>query len=100
MTDFRWLIEAPGPRYLAVQRLTGSSSFEWTADHDKALAFRSEAQADDMLTALRQMDRDFDSHKNHGKLSWGELFAFEPTLGNAKAVEHGWIAPLTPALLR
>lgn len=31
-----------------------------------------------------------DSYANDGKLSWGKLFAFEPTLGNAKAVEHGW----------
>ena len=89
--DFRWLIEAPGPRYLGVQRLTSQANFEWTADHNKALAFRSEAQADDMMTALRQLDRLHDSCVNGGKLSWGSLFAFEPTLGDAKAVEHGWI---------
>lgn len=89
--DFRWLIEAPGPKYLAVQRLTASAEFEWTADHNKALAFRSEKQADDMMTALRQMDRLHDSYENNGKLSWGKLFAFEPTLGNAKAVEHAWM---------
>ena len=89
--DFRWLIEAPGTKYLAVQRLTSSATFEWTADHNKALAFRSEAQADDMMAALRQMDRDHESHLNAGKLSWGKLFAFEPTLGNAKAIEHGWM---------
>jgi hypothetical protein len=92
MNDFRWLIEAPGIKYLAVQRLTSSAAFEWTADHNKALAFRSEAQADDMLAALRQMDRLHDSYENNGKLSWGKLFAFEPTLGNAKAVEHGFMA--------
>ena len=88
--DFRWLIEAPGPKYLAVQPLTSSAGFEWIADHNSALAFRSEAQADDMMAALRQMDRLHDSYENNGKLSWGKLFAFEPTLGNAKAVEHGW----------
>src|ERR1700728_4234370 len=88
--DFRWLIEAPGIKYLAVQRLTSSATFEWTHDHNKALAFRSEAKADDMMAALRQMDRLHDSFENNGKLSWGKLFAFEPTLGNAKAVEHGW----------
>ena len=88
--DFRWLIEAPGPKYLAVQRLTSSGTFEWTADHNSALAFRSEVQADSMMAALRQMDRLHDSYENNGKLSWGKLFAFEPTLGNAKAVEHGW----------
>lgn len=89
--DFRWLIEAPGPKYLAVQRLTSSANFEWTVDHNKALAFRSEVQADDMMAALRQMDRLHDSYENNGKLSWGKLFAFEPTLGNARAVEHGWM---------
>ncbi|HEY4775823.1 MAG TPA: hypothetical protein VIH40_13510 [Xanthobacteraceae bacterium] len=89
--DFRWLIEAPGPKYLAVRRLTSLADFEWTADHNKALAFRSEAQADDMMAALRQMDRLHDTYENNGKLSWGTLFAFEPTLGNAKAVEHGWM---------
>lgn len=94
--DFRWLIEAPGPKYLAVQRLTSSTNFEWSADHNKALAFRSEVQADDMMAALRQMDRLHDSYENHGKLSWGKLFAFEPTLGNARAVEHAWASvPLT-----
>ena len=40
MSDFRWLIEAPGQKYLAVQRLNASAHFEWTADHNKALAFR------------------------------------------------------------
>lgn len=89
--DFRWLIEAPGRKYLAVQRLTSSASFEWTEDHDKALAFRSKEQADDMMTALRQMDRLHDSYDNGGKLTWGKLFAFEPTLGNAQPVEHGWL---------
>lgn len=91
MTDFRWLIEAPGPRYLAVQRLSGSDNFEWTADHNKALAFRSQEQADALMMAVRQLDRQMDAERNHGKLSWGELFAFEPKLGNAKAVEHGWL---------
>ena len=90
--DFRWLIEAPGRRYLAVQRLTSSANFEWTGDPNKALAFRSEEQADNFMEALRQMDREFDSYQNGGKLSWGKIFAFEPTVGNAKAVEHGWTA--------
>ncbi len=52
MSDFRWLIEAPGPRYLAVQRLRMSDSFEWTTDHDKALAFRSQDQADQTRLAV------------------------------------------------
>ncbi len=92
MSDFRWLIEAPGQKYLAVQRLTSSRNFEWTTDHNKALAFRSKEQADDLMEALRQIDREFDSYQNGGKLSWGKLFAFEPTVGNARAVEHGWMA--------
>ena len=83
MSDFRWLIEAPGIQYLAVQRLSMSHTFEWTKDHNKALAFRSEEQADDLMMTVRQMDRDFRN---------GELFAFEATLGNAKAIEHGWMA--------
>jgi len=76
MTDFRWLIEAPGQRYLAVQRLHVSDNFEWTGDHDRALAFRSKEQADALMMAVRQMDRDL-----HG-FDKG-LFAFEATLGNA-----------------
>ena len=91
MSDFRWLIEAPGQRYLAVQRLDASNNFEWTTDHDKAIAFRSEEQADALMMALRQLDRQLESYDNGGKLSWGKLFAFEPSLGNAKAIEHGWM---------
>ena len=90
--DFRWLIEAPGPHYLAVQSITSSHTFEWTTDHEKALAFRSEQQADAMMMALRQLDRQLEAWENRGKLSWGKLFAFEPSLGNAKAVEHGWVS--------
>ena len=84
MADFRWLIEAPGPRYLGVRRLTVAMSdeFEWTADHNKALAFSSQEQAGSMMMALRQMDRTYCK---------GALFAFEATLGNARPVEHGWM---------
>lgn len=82
MADFRWLIEAPGIRYLAVQRLSMSDNFEWTSDHNKALALRSQEQADALMMAVRQMDRDFNK---------GALFAFEATLGNARPVEHGWM---------
>lgn len=84
-SDFRWLIEAPGARYLAVQRLNMSDNFVWTTDHNKALAFRSEEQADALMMAVRQMDRQMNSFGNE------KLFAFETTLGNAKAVEHGWM---------
>ncbi len=85
MSDFRWLIEAPGPRYLAVQRLSTSDNFIWTTDHDAALAFRSKEQAEALMMAVRQWDREL-----HG-FDKG-LFAFEATLGNAKAVEHGWLS--------
>lgn len=82
-SDFRWLIEAPGTRYLSVQRLTHSNNFKWSTDHNEALAFRSEEQADALMMAVRQVDRD---------CCKGELFAFEASLGNAKPVEHGWVA--------
>lgn len=36
MTDFRWLIEAPGQRYLAARKL-GNHEFYWTQDHNKAI---------------------------------------------------------------
>lgn len=97
MTDFSWLIEAPGPRYLAVQRLGKSDNFEWSNDANKALRFFSQEQADALMMALRQLDRQYDSFDNNGKLSWGKLFAFEPTLGNAQPVEHGWVEPRQPA---
>lgn len=84
MTDFRWLIEAPGPKYLAVQKLHASDNFEWTADHNKALAFRSEQQADELMMAVRQMDRQINGFDKG-------LFGFECSLGNAKPVEHGWM---------
>ncbi len=77
MTDFRWLIEAPGQRYLAARKL-GNHEFHWTQDHDKAIAFRSEAQADMTMMAIRDLAP--------------SLFDFERTLGNAKAVEHAWMA--------
>jgi hypothetical protein len=88
MSDFRWLIEAPGQRYLAVQRLSQSDNFEWTTDHNKALAFRSQDQADALMMAVRQMEREL--HKLRGSTFDHSLFGFEATLGNAKAVEHAW----------
>lgn len=75
--DFRWLIEAPGQRYLAPRHL-GDYDFHWTQDHNEALAFRSEAQADGTMMAIRQLAP--------------ALFDFERTIGNAKAIEHGWVA--------
>lgn len=77
MSEFAWLIEAPGPNYLAVRTLTNRSDFVWTNDANAAIRFMSEKQADDTMTALRYLSRD--------------LFSFDGTLGPARAVEHGWI---------
>ena len=71
-----WLIEAPGQRYLSVRKLSCRHDFIWTQDPNKALQFKSEEQADLMMTALRDMDR--------------TLFGFDATLGPARAVEHSW----------
>lgn len=83
-TDFRWLIEAPGQRYLATRRL-GVDEFFWTQDHNLALAFRTQEQANGLMMAVRAMDRSVNGFDKG-------LFAFEATLGDAKAVEHGWMA--------
>lgn len=77
MSEFRWLIEAPGQNYLACRRLTSMVEFIWTKDHHRALGFISKEQAGDLMLAVRDLKR--------------ELFGFEQTLGNAVPVEHGWI---------
>lgn len=74
--DYRWLIEAPGQHYFAARQSGSSSDFYWTQDHDKALYFMSEAQADAAMMAVRQLAP--------------SLFGFAVTLGDAKAVEHAW----------
>jgi hypothetical protein len=76
MTDFRWLIEAPGQRYLATRKITTSHTFHWTEDHNQAVYFRSSEQADGVMMAVRQLAP--------------SLFEFERTIGNARPVEHGW----------
>jgi len=86
--DFRWLIEAPGQRYLSTRRL-GCDEFFWTEDHNRALAFRTREQADGLMMAVRQMDRQINGFDKG-------LFAFEVTLGDAKAVEHGWMTARSP----
>jgi len=87
--DFRWLIEAPGQRYLGTRTLGGEVSFHWTTDHNEALAFHSEAQADAAMMAVRTLNSQAFGN-SHG------LFGFETSLGNAKAIEHAWLsaAPL------
>lgn len=80
-SEFAWLIEAPGPKYLATRNL-GKYEFYWTAEHDKALRFYSEAQADVTMMAVRESEP--------------HLFAFEAVLSNARAVEHGWVALPAP----
>ena len=80
MNEFAWLIEAPGQRYLAVQCLRMSNSFEWSQDHNKAIRFYSKEQADATMMAVRQLAPDF--------------FGFEKTIGDARPVEHGWINSL------
>ena len=89
MSDFRWLIEAPGQKYLAVQRLSQSDNFVWTSDHNAALAFRSEDQADALMMAVRQMELELYLRRG-GSTVEHSLFGFEASLGNAKAVEHAW----------
>lgn len=78
MSDFRWMIEAPGPRYIAVRKL-GCYEFYWDADHNQALYFKTEPQADLTMLAIRTLAP--------------MLFDFEKNLGNAKAVQHGWATP-------
>jgi hypothetical protein len=73
---FAWLVEVPGQRYLAARKL-GGYEFHWTADHNEALRFCSQEQADLVLMTVREMRRD--------------LFAFAVLLGEARPVEHGWM---------
>jgi hypothetical protein len=73
-----WLIEAVGPFYLSVREL-GRYEFFWTRDHDAALRFYSEAQADTAMFAIRE-------------LSPG-LFAFAGNLEDPRPVAHQWIGP-------
>ena len=76
MTDYRWLIEAPGTKYLAVREIAHIHTFHWTADHNAALHFRTKEQADGLMMAVRELSPD--------------LFGFAVTLGDARAIEHAW----------
>lgn len=76
-TQFSWLIEAPGPNYLYVRTIGLVPDFAWTKDHNKALPFVSQEQADTTMMAIRGLAP--------------ALFGFAVTLGDAKPVEHGWL---------
>ena len=82
MTDFAWLIEAPGPMYLRTRTIGHHPDFGWTHEANEALRFISKDQADGVMMAVRRMEP--------------ALFAFESTLGNAWPREHGWLALATP----
>jgi hypothetical protein len=80
---FTWLVEAPGQKYLAARQIPLSrEEFHWTSDHNAALRFVSREQADMTMMAVRQLAP--------------HLFGFAVTLGEARAVEHGWLVDLTP----
>ena len=83
MTDFAWLIEAPGPMYLRTRTIGHHPDFGWTHEANEALRFISKDQADGVMMAVRRMEP--------------ALFAFESTLGNAWPREHGWLALATGA---
>jgi len=76
--EFAWLIEAPGQNYLGIRKIGHSHDFYWTDDHTKALRFHSQEQADAAMMAVRQLAP--------------YLWAFAANLGEARPVEHGWIA--------
>lgn len=77
-TQFAWLIEAPGQNYLYVRTIGTMTDFSWTKDHNKALRFMNEAQADTAMMAIRGLAP--------------AVFGFAVTLGEARPVEHGWLA--------
>lgn len=79
MTDFAWLIEAPGPYYLEARELGHMYDFHWTRDPNRALRFHSEKQADATMMALRTTQP--------------ALFGFAKNLTDPRAIEHGWLDP-------
>ena len=83
MTAFAWLIEAPGQRYLGTRDIGHYPDFYWTPNANRATRFYSSAQADGVMMAVRRMDP--------------KLFAFAANLGEARPVEHGWIAAIAKA---
>jgi hypothetical protein len=79
VTDFAWLIEAPGPRYLAVRQISSNKpDFFWATEASKALRFWSNEQADLAAAGIRALNPDL----------WG----FAQTLGEAWPREHGFLS--------
>lgn len=81
--SYAWLIEAPGQFYLRASKVGSLASFSWTNDHNAALRFYSEEQADMVMMAIRSLQP--------------ELFAFGKVLRDPKPVEHGWMGGSTDA---
>lgn len=77
MTDFAWLVEAPGQNYLGVREIGHHPEFYWTRDANKALRFWTKEQADLTAMAVRRMEP--------------KLWGFAVTLGEAWPREHGWL---------
>lgn len=77
MSDFAWLIEAPGARYLGTRDIGHYPEFYWTTDAAKATRFMSSIQADGVMMAVRRLAP--------------ELWAFAANLGEARPTEHGWL---------
>lgn len=77
-TEFTWLVEAPGPHYLATRVIGKQSEFMWTADANRALRFYTLEQTESVIWALYKLQPD--------------LFSFAKTLRDAKAVQHGFLS--------
>lgn len=77
-TEFTWLVEAPGPHYLATRVVGRQSEFVWLTDANRALRFYTLEQADGVMCALKKLQPD--------------LFAFASNLRDAKPTQHGFLS--------
>lgn len=77
MSDFAWLIEAPGPMYLRVQELGHRYEFCWTDDPNAALRFFNREQAGLSMMAIRE--------------ALPKLFAFAVNLRDPRPIQHGFL---------
>lgn len=83
MSDFAWLVEAPGANYLGAREIGHHPEFYWTNDANKALRFWSKEQADLTMMSVRRMEP--------------RLFVFTINLGEAWPRQHAWLgAPPQP----